>query len=87
MTGVPVEVDTAGPAAPPRSNGELVFEAEWQGRAFGMCVAILEREGLGWDAFRRHLVAAIDAQPNAGYYDQFVVALDALIAERGLIAG
>ena len=80
-----VAVDTSGPAAPPRSNGELVFEAEWQGRAFGLCVAILEREGLGWDAFRRHLVAAIEAAPAAGYYDQFVVALDALIAERGLM--
>ena len=82
-----VDIDTSGPTAPPRSNGELVFEAEWQGRAFGMCVAILEREGLGWDAFRRHLVAAIAAAPDAPYYDRFVVALDALVAERGLIAG
>ena len=86
MTGVPIEIDAAGPAAPPRSNGELVFEAEWQGRAFGLCVAILEREGLGWGDFRRHLVAAIATAPDDDYYEQFVVALDALIAERGLMA-
>jgi hypothetical protein len=78
------DVDVEGPAAPPRSNGELVFEAPWQGRAFGLCLALLEREGLGWDAFRTHLVAALAAHPDAPYYDAFAVALDAFVAERHL---
>jgi hypothetical protein len=78
------DVDVEGPAAPPRSNGELVFEAPWQGRAFGLCLALLEREGLGWDAFRTHLVAALAADPGAPYYDAFAVALDAFVAERHL---
>ena len=47
-----MKLDVDGPAAPPRSNGELVFAAPWQARAFGICVAVLEREGLGWDDFR-----------------------------------
>jgi hypothetical protein len=41
--------------APPRDNGELTFEAPWQGRAFGMAVALQEKEsfrgatsGTGW---------------------------------------
>ena len=79
MTVLPIDVD--GPAAPPRRNGELVFEAPWQGRAFGMAVALLEREGLGWDAFRVHLVAAIEAAPEAAYYEQFVTALGAFADE------
>lgn len=81
---IAVDVDADGPAAPPRRNGELVFDAPWQGRAFGLCVAVLEREGLGWDAFRPHLVAAIAADPSADYYDAFGVALEAFLAELGL---
>ena len=79
-----VDVETDGPAAPPRRNGELVFDAPWQGRAFGLCLAILEKEGLGWDAFRRHLVPEIDADPDGAYYDAFGRALDRFTAELGL---
>ena len=77
-------VDTDGPAAPPRSNGELVFDAPWQARAFGICVAVLEREGLGWEAFRPHLVAAIADDPERDYYDSFGLALDAFLADLDL---
>ena len=79
-----MNIDVDGPSAPPRSNGELVFEAPWQARAFGICVAVLEREGLGWDAFRPHLVAAIADDPGRDYYDSFGLALDAFLTERGL---
>ncbi len=78
-----IAVDPDGPLAPPRRNGELVFEAPWQARAFGMAVAVLESRGLGWDAFRRHLVTAIGAQPDAPYYEQFVEALVALADDVG----
>ena len=79
------DLETSGPTAPPRRNGELVFEAPWEGRAFGMTVALLEREGLGWDAFRPHLVRAIETDPDHTYYEQLAVALDAFVAERGLV--
>lgn len=70
-----IPVDADGPVSPPRRNGELVFEAAWQARAFGMAVALLDRYGLGWEAFRPHLVEAIAADPDAEYYEQFVEAL------------
>ena len=79
-----VDVETDGPTAPPRRNGELVFDAPWQGRAFGLCLAILEKEGLGWDAFRRHLVPEIEADPDGDYYDAFGRALDRFLTELGL---
>ena len=79
-----MNVETEGPTAPPRRNGELVFDAPWQGRAFELCVAILEKEGLEWDAFRRHLVPEIDADPDGDYYDAFGRALDRFTAELGL---
>src|SRR5207302_9267381 len=45
-----------GPSALPRKNGELVFEAPWEGRAFGIAVALSERGTYGWDEFRERLV-------------------------------
>jgi nitrile hydratase len=41
-------------------------------------LALLDHYGLGWDAFRRHLVVAIAAGPDGTYYEQFVEALAAL---------
>ena len=76
-----IPVDSDGLGAPPRKNGELVFDAPWQGRAFGMTIALLERQGLGWDAFRPHLITAIDARPDADYYEQLVEALSVLADE------
>jgi hypothetical protein len=61
-----------------------VFDAPWQARAFGICVAVLEREGLGWEAFRPHLVTAIDDDPDRDYYDSFGLALDAFLRQRAL---
>ena len=42
----------------PRKNGELVFEEPWQGRVFGMAVALHERGRFEWEEFRRALIAA-----------------------------
>ncbi|HMG26455.1 MAG TPA: nitrile hydratase accessory protein, partial [Acidimicrobiia bacterium] len=50
----------AGTAALPRDNGELVFDAPWQGRVLAMALAVVEERGLEWDDFRRRLIAAIE---------------------------
>ena len=39
----PAVVAVDGPAAPPRSNGELVFAEPWESRAFGVAVALARR--------------------------------------------
>src|SRR5215831_1472013 len=51
-----------GTAALPRKNGELVFNAPWESRAFGMAAALYE-QGLyqRWDEFRDRLIAEIAA--------------------------
>lgn len=74
----------AGDAALPRRNGELVFEAPWQGRAFAMALAVVERLGLDWSDFQRHLIREIAAHPDTPYYDCWVEALEALVVEQGL---
>ena len=55
----------------------LAFDEPWQARAFGVCVALLERRGEPWEAFRSHLVRAIEDAPGEPYYETFVTALEA----------
>jgi nitrile hydratase accessory protein len=76
----------------PRDNGELVFEEPWQGRALGMAVVALDRLGVPWADFRRHLADAIAARPASrhesaatAYYVAWLDALETLLAERGVI--
>jgi nitrile hydratase accessory protein len=80
-----------GREALPRANGELVFEAPWQSRAFAMVVA-LHREGVfEWEEFRRRLIARIGAwdavhgpeEPYA-YYEHWLGALQDVLAARGI---
>ena len=82
-----------GDAAPlPRDNGELVFDEPWQGRALSMAVVALDRLGVPWADFRRHLASAIaarpasqDESPSTAYYAAWLDALETLLAERRLI--
>jgi nitrile hydratase accessory protein len=75
-------VAMGGEAALPRRNGELVFDAPWQGRAFAMAIATVDRLGLDWDDFRRRLMSAIDAEPERDYYESWLAALEDLVAEH-----
>jgi nitrile hydratase accessory protein len=73
-----------GRAAPPRDNGELVFDAPWQARALALAVAVVERACLPWDAFRLRLVEAIADAPERPYYESWAVALESLVVSSGL---
>ena len=53
------------PAAPPRSNGELVFEAPWQARAFGLTADLVAEGHFTWDEFRAGLIVAIAGWESA----------------------
>lgn len=79
-------LDIDGPAAPPRRNGELVFEAPWQPRVFGLCAAIVETCFNGdREPFRRQLIGAIAAEPERPYWDSWTAALQRLVLDAGLI--
>jgi nitrile hydratase accessory protein len=76
----------------PRDNGELVFEEPWQARALGMGVVAIDRAGLSWSDFRRHLARAIAVagpadgeSPATAYYAAWLDALEALLAEHDLL--
>ena len=86
--------ELAGEAAVPRKNGELVFDAPWQSRAFGMVVGLHEQGLFSWNEFKDRLIAAIaekpatdDASPATAYYRQWLSALETLLLAKGLLTG
>ena len=78
-----------GEAALPRSNGELVFQAPWEGRAFGIAVAMNEDGLYGWREFRDKLVEEIAAAgedaTGSTYYEQWLASLEKLAIQRGFV--
>ena len=72
--------DALGDHSLPRTNGEVIFDAPWQGRALAMAISLVDRLDLDWDAFRQHLIAAIDADPERAYWDSFAAALDTFVS-------
>jgi nitrile hydratase accessory protein len=76
------------PEGIPRDNGEPVFAAPWESRAFGLASAYLTAKGEDWDRFRHHLMDAIaEGGPDTPYYEAWVTALERLLAADGVLAG
>ncbi len=78
-----------GAAALPRKNGELVFDAPWQGRAFAMAVALHEQGLYDWDTFRTALIEAIARAEAAGgpfdYYACWLAAFERVLDGAALL--
>ena len=83
-------MDVEGPGAPPRSNGELVFAAPWESRAFAMAVALSEAGVFSWRQFQAALIARIARQHNTStdwcYYEHWLGALEDVLASRAAVA-
>lgn len=73
----------------PRKNGELVFEAPWEARAFGLAVALSEGGLYSWRDFSQALAAEIATAEQAGaatsYYERWLASLEKLVIAKGLM--
>ncbi|CAN5686321.1 hypothetical protein BH23CHL5_BH23CHL5_18140 [soil metagenome] len=73
----------------PRRNGELVFEAPWEGRVFGMAVTLYDDGQFHWDEFRTRLMAEIaDAEEHGDestYYERWLASFERLLIEAGVL--
>ena len=78
-----IQADEDSPSAVPRKNGELVFEAPWEGRAFGLAVVLSDRRVYAWDDFRKRLIDELGVQPT--YYESWLAALEKLLLARGVV--
>ena len=92
MSGVdPDVVSPDAPAAPPRANGELVFDEPWESRAFGVAVALHDAGVVDFEAFRARLIGEIGEWEGSHapehedyrYYERWLTALERTLAERG----
>lgn len=88
----PVDNDVDGPAAPPRANGELMFEEAWEARAFGMVVALHQSGLFEWETFRKELICEIGAWDKAhpdgegySYYERWLAAFERLAEKLDLL--
>lgn len=77
----------------PRMSGELVFHDEWERRAFAIAVSLAEQGQFEWPRFQANLIEAVAAaeaddplHPSRGYYESWLVALEATLAEAKLLA-
>jgi len=73
----------------PRKNGELVFEAPWEARAFGLAVALNEAGVYPWRDFSQGLAAetaTLEQQGvHASYYERWLETLEKLAIAQGLV--
>ncbi|MGH9280760.1 MAG: nitrile hydratase accessory protein [Acidimicrobiales bacterium] len=91
MTSSPA-LDIDGPAAPPRSNGELVFAEPWESRAFGLAMTLHDRGAFDWETFRLALIASVaewERDQSDGerwsYYRCWLSALERVLADGGVV--
>ena len=69
----------------PRKNGELVFAAPWEGRVFGMALALTKQGRFEWEAFRQLLVQGIADDPARPYYVSWLAALERRLVEGRVV--
>lgn len=79
--------------APPRRNGHLKFDRDWEKLAFGVAIALSKQGYYEWEDFRQTLIATIaeweathdrDA-PEWDYYQCWLTALEKVAIASGVI--
>jgi nitrile hydratase accessory protein len=79
--------------SPPRCNGKLHFDRDWEGRAFGIALALSKQGHYEWEQFRQGLITSIAEweashardDPSWDYYQRLLLALERLLAENGML--
>lgn len=79
MSNVDALLDADGPAAPPRTNGELTFAEPWERRLFGVTMA-LTQSTFTYADFRERLIARIADDPARPYWRSWEFALEDMLA-------
>ncbi|MBE9113625.1 nitrile hydratase accessory protein [Nodosilinea sp. LEGE 07298] len=80
--------------SPPRDNGEILFQRPWEGRAFGMAIALSKKGHYEWEDFRQGLIESIAEwesthckdDPDWDYYLRWLASLENLVLESSLVS-
>jgi hypothetical protein len=81
-----IDADLEGPISPPRNNGEIVFEAPWERRVFGLTVAACRSGACDWEAFRKRLISRIADDELRPYWQSWAAALEDALADTAVLA-
>ena len=81
-----IDADLEGPVSPPRDNGEIVFAAPWERRAFGVTIALCRSGACEWETFRRALIARIAADEARPYWESWSAALEDVLGDAALLS-
>jgi nitrile hydratase accessory protein len=83
--------EMSGTSALPRQSGELVFNDDWERRAFAIAVSLAEQGHFAWREFQQQLIESLsqaeqrDPQnPSRDYYESWLVSLEALLRRKRL---
>jgi nitrile hydratase accessory protein len=76
----------------PRDEGKPVFAEPWQAQAFALAVKLSEQGHFTWKEWAAALANELNAAASRGepddgshYYDQWLAALEHLVAVKGLV--
>jgi nitrile hydratase accessory protein len=68
----------------PRDSDGPVFSEPWQAQAFALAVKLSEQGYFTWKEWSAALADQVKTQPNRGYYEQWLTALEHLVTAKGL---
>ncbi len=78
-----------GDLALPRSNGEPLFTAPWESRAFAIAVVLNEGGAYDWIDFQQRLADEIAAAPpdteGTVYYERWLNSLESLLLDYDMV--
>jgi nitrile hydratase accessory protein len=81
-----IDSDLEGAVSPPRDNGEIVFDAPWEQRVFGLTLALCRSGVCDWESFRERLIARIGEDPQRRYWASWAAALEDLLDGSEILA-
>lgn len=79
--------------APPRKDGHLQFDRDWEKMAFGVAIALSKQGHYEWEEFRQTLIETIGEweathdldDPEWDYYQCWLTTLEKLVVASGVI--
>lgn len=70
----------------PRRNGEIVFSAPWESRAFGLAVSLEQRGAWSWSEFAARLGdLEVSPEDTAHFYEHWLETLEGLLRDTMLL--
>ena len=70
----------------PQDETRPVFAEPWQAQAFALATHLNERGVFTWSEWSQTLGAQLKTDDQLGYYEHWLAALEALVAQKGLCA-